>query len=110
MRVERLREEMLRWLGNEPIGSIVLHNGRYTLVLNGYTNRRRSEASSIKRLLERVVELLPGSYGLLYEHDEGVVLPTGRGLFTVTTIKMGQIFANLDPFLSPTIPVIESLE
>lgn len=89
---------------------MLLHNGRHTLVINGYPNRRRSEAVAVKKLLQYLADLLPGSYGLVYEGDEGVELPAGRGLFTVTVVKRGQLVSTLDPFLSPTIPAVEDAE
>lgn len=108
--VAELKTRAAQLFENTVVYRFFFHNGRQILTLNGCPNRRGSIASSVRRMLECVVEKLPGSYGLLYEHDEGVELPVGRGLFTVTVVKKGQLVVALDPFLSPAVPVIEDPE
>ncbi|HVJ62257.1 MAG TPA: Imm7 family immunity protein [Tahibacter sp.] len=89
------------------IAHIVIHNGRCTLSLHAYPNRRRSEADNLRELIEHIVESMPGSYGIVYERDEQWELPHGRGLFCALVVKKGRWHIALDPFLSPNIPQIE---
>lgn len=82
-------------------------NGRNTLIVNGYPNRRRSEANELKQLITYVAEIFSGAYGIIYEYDEQTETANGRGVFSVTVVRRGQCLTSLDPFLSPAIPVIE---
>lgn len=101
-------QSLLDTLALSPsIARIVLHNGRRTLSLHAYPNRRRTEAEHLRRVLDHVVESLPGSYGIVYERDEQHELPHGRGLFSVLVVKKGRWQAAPDPFLSPNVPEIE---
>lgn len=83
-------------------------NGRVVLVLNGYPNRRRSEAKELTELVSLVATKFKGAYGLIYELDELTETTGGRGVFSVTVVKRGECLLALDPFLSPTIPSIEN--
>jgi hypothetical protein len=84
-------------------------NGRNILILNGYPNRRRSEANELAQLISYVAKNFTGAYGLIYELDEQTETVSGRGVFSVTVVRRGQCLPSLDPFLSPAIPVIEDL-
>jgi hypothetical protein len=53
------------------------------------------------------MEDFKGAYGLVYEYDEQAQTAEGRGVFTVNAIKRGRCEKLLDPFLSPTVPVVE---
>jgi hypothetical protein len=86
---------------------MLLMNGENILLLNAIPNRRRSEANDLNKIIGIIIHEFKGAYGIIYEYDEGVVTPEGRGLFTVKVIKRGKCESALDPFLSPTIPVVE---
>lgn len=59
------------------------------------------------RFLEYVAQLLPGSFGLLYERDEEMTGAPGQNGFRVRVMARGELSLRLDPFLSPLQPVIE---
>jgi hypothetical protein len=88
---------------------ILLQNGFHTLVLNAIPNRRRSESQDIDEILGVVIKDFKGAYGLIYEHDEQIETPNGHGVFSVKVIRRGECETRLDPFLSPTVPVVEDL-
>jgi hypothetical protein len=64
----------------------------------------------LKELAVDVARDFAGSYGLIYEYDEQLTVPGGRGVFSVTVIKRGQCLPSMDPFLSPGVPVFEDPE
>lgn len=82
-------------------------NGRNTLIMNGYPNRRRSEANELRQLISYVSEKFTGAYGIIYEYDELTEIANGRGVFSVIVVRRGKCIPALDPFLSPAVPVIE---
>jgi hypothetical protein len=82
-------------------------NGQPFLVLTGFANRRREEATFIDDVVEFVSDRLPGSWGLLYERDDEMPPPPGPNAFRVTALARGRLLKRLDPFLSPCIPTIE---
>lgn len=82
-------------------------NGRNALIVNGYPNRRRSEANELAQLMTYVTKNFTGAYGIIYEYDELTETVAGRGVFSVTVVRRGHCLPSLDPFLSPAIPVIE---
>ncbi|WP_366941157.1 Imm7 family immunity protein [uncultured Kiloniella sp.] len=53
------------------------------------------------------IDKFKGAYGLIYEFDGQREVEIGRGVFSVSVIKRGACEKRLDPFLSPTIPVVE---
>ena len=82
-------------------------NGLYTVIVNARPNRRRSEAEELRELIKLITSEFKGAYGIVHEYDEQGSLPAGRGVFTVNVIKRGYCEIRLDPFLSPTNPVVE---
>lgn len=86
----------MRWLNGQPF-----------LAMQGLVNRRRHEAEDIERTLSLVCRRLPGSYGLLFHRSEDMDVPPGAGAFAVTVMARGNLERRLDPFLSPTQPVVE---
>lgn len=86
-------------------------NGTGFLVLNGLVNRRRHEVQELAELIDWIANRLPGSYGLLYErNDDDEPAPPGPHVFAVRVLARGGVTERLDPFLSPTLPVIEDPE
>lgn len=97
--------EQINWPSGRA--ELLLLNGVYMLVLNAVPNRRRSEADELDNLVSNIISDFKGAYGIIYEYDEMVETPTGRGIFSVRVIKRGSCEVFLDPFLSPKIPVVE---
>lgn len=101
----RLRLDKLNWPSGRA--EVLLLNGFYTLTLHATPNRRRSESIELDELLNIVAIDFKGAYGLVYEYDEQIETPGGRGVFSVKVIRRGMCELRLDPFLSPTAPVAE---
>ncbi|MEZ6068903.1 MAG: Imm7 family immunity protein [Pirellulales bacterium] len=82
------------------------YNGVDSLDIAGQHNHR---AEYVIGLFQWVAENAPGSYGLLYVHDDE---DRSRGIdhsncFRVWRLCRGQLDEFDDPFLSPVIPTIE---
>ncbi|MFP8906026.1 Imm7 family immunity protein [Streptomyces atacamensis] len=84
-----------------------IYNGEYFVMVNGLVNRRRDEAAELEELLRYIATRFPGSWGLLYERSADMEEPPGQNAFRVRVMARGEIHTRLDPFLSPTRPVIE---
>ncbi|GAA3653250.1 Imm7 family immunity protein [Streptomyces fenghuangensis] len=84
-----------------------IYNGQYFVTVNGLVNRRRDEATELEELLRYIATRFPGSWGLLYERSADMEEPPGQNAFRVRVMARGEIHTRLDPFLSPTRPVIE---
>lgn len=106
--IHRLRQQLtsLNWSS----GSVDLRpfNGMYFLTVVGASNRPRHYRSDLETIVAFLARETPGSYGLLYERDDEDASPPGQGEFRVTVLAKGGITRRFDPFLSPTIPSIES--
>ena len=98
------------FLGANALADVRNSNGMWLLSLAGYQNRPRENARAIEALLERVGQLLPGSYGILYESDDERVEPPGRNAFRVRVMTRGTLTEHEDPFLSPIQWIIEDPE
>lgn len=103
---QKLKEyiEKLTW-SNPP--RIFPSNGFYIVTVHMIINRRRSEAEELDLLLKYIVEHFKGAYGIVYEYDNYIEVPAGRGVYSVKVLKRGRIEVALDPFLSPVCPVVE---
>ncbi len=84
-------------------------NGEHFVHFGGFQNRARKEASDLRSLFELIAREAPGSYGLLYWWDDEDPTPPGEIGWRVRVLAKGRIVERFDPFLSPTIPVIEEL-
>ncbi|WP_017622516.1 Imm7 family immunity protein [Nocardiopsis chromatogenes] len=85
----------LRWIN----GELFLHVG-------GLLNRRSSEADEVFDLVEHIGSIAPGSYGLLYYHDDEMARDDGNA-FHVLAVRRGQVTEESDGHLSPVIPRLE---
>jgi hypothetical protein len=106
--VGRIREqaEALK-IGAGALVDLRRSNGMWLLSLSGYQNRPRGSSRDIEKLLGLVAELLPGSYGILYESDDERVDPPGGNAFRVRVMARGRLTEREDPFLSPLVPTID---
>ncbi|MCO5996263.1 Imm7 family immunity protein [Actinoallomurus rhizosphaericola] len=105
-RVEK-QLELLR--GGTSLVDLRWVNGMSQLHISGLLNRRAGEGQSVIDAFNRVGEVAPGSYGLLYILDDED--PAGNGNeFQVLVMRRGQVSQQSDPFLSPCVPVIEDTD
>lgn len=79
-------------------------------MINAIPNHRRGEATDLNQLIDYVVSDFEGAYGIVYEFNEQTAATYGHGAFSVRVIKRGKCDIVLDPFLSPTIPVVEDFD
>jgi hypothetical protein len=84
-----------------------VYNGNYFVMVDGSVNRRRDEAAELGEILRYIATRFPGSWGLLYERSADMEEPSGKNAFRVRVTARGEIHTRLNPFLSPTRPVIE---
>jgi immunity protein 7 of polymorphic toxin system len=83
-------------------------NGVYYLHLGGNPNHRGRHGAAVVDLFARVGQLAPGSYGLLYVHDDED--PDHRLGFRVFRLARGAVTEHADHLLSPVIPTLEDEE
>lgn len=78
-------------------------NGLVTLAAHGLRNHRQGWPMS---LFEAVSKALPGSYGVLYYHDDEHV--SEDNIYKVMRFARGESTLFDDQLLSPVVPIIES--
>ncbi|NEB82142.1 hypothetical protein G3I40_44075 [Streptomyces sp. SID14478] len=101
----RARIGALDWSTGEA--ALRAHNGEWFVRADGLVNRRRDEADELDALIAFIAARFPGAWGLLYERSDDFPAPPGPGAFRVRVLARGEVTVRLDPFLSPTRPVIE---
>jgi hypothetical protein len=80
-------------------------NGEYCIHLGGNPNHRGQHGEAVVNLFVEVGRLAPGSYGLLYVHDDEH--PDHMSSFRVYRLVRGTVTEHADHLLSPVIPVLE---
>jgi hypothetical protein len=81
-------------------------NGMAQLHISGFLNHRSGEGEQVIEAFQRVAKVAPGSYGLLYIHDDED--SSGQdNEFQVIVMRRGATATHADGFLSPCIPIIE---
>jgi Immunity protein 7 len=80
-------------------------NGMAQCHFGGFSNHRNSTFDDLLVGVHGVAKRAPGSYGLVYYRDDED--PKHHDEFRVLVIRRGQLAEEADPFLSPTVPVIE---
>lgn len=101
----RTRIEAIDWSTGEA--ALRAYNGEWFVRVDGLANRRRDEAEELDTLVAFIAERFPGAWGLLYERSDDLSAPPGPGAFRVRVLARGEVTMRLDPFLSPTRPLIE---
>jgi hypothetical protein len=100
---------MQTWTSLEP------RNGLWFLSIGGHDNHRNP---NVVKLFERVAQTAPGSYGLLYTHDDEANLWNSRepgpdevgesaDHWYSRVMKRGRVERHVDAWLSPHIGVVE---
>ncbi|MGW4942517.1 Imm7 family immunity protein [Actinoplanes sp. NPDC004185] len=104
-----LRLEEIQHLVNQLAGHGLTDlrpvNGQYQVHLAGHPNHRGTQGTDVIELFGRVGALAPGSYGLLYVHDDED--PEHNLEFRVFRLMRGIVTEHADHFLSPVIPTLE---
>jgi hypothetical protein len=80
-------------------------NGTYYLHLGGNPNHRGQHGEAVVDLFAKVGQRAPGSYGLLYVHDDEH--PRHMLSFRVFRLVRGTVTEHADHLLSPVIPTLE---
>ncbi|MBP2324724.1 hypothetical protein JOF56_005109 [Kibdelosporangium banguiense] len=80
-------------------------NGEYYIHLGGNPNHRGQHGEAVVDLFVKVGQLAPGSYGLLYVHDDEH--PEHMLSFRVFRLVRGTVTEHADHLLSPVIPTLE---
>ncbi|HEX7306774.1 MAG TPA: Imm7 family immunity protein [Lentzea sp.] len=80
-------------------------NGEYFIHLGGNPNHRRQNGEAVVDLFAKVGQVAPGSYGLLYVHDDEH--PQHMLSFQVFRLVRGTVTEHPDHLLSPVIPTLE---
>jgi hypothetical protein len=104
-----LRLEEIQNLVNELAGHGLMDlrqiNGGYYVHLGGFPNHHGTQGSEVIDLFAKVGYLAPGSYGLLYVHDDED--PEHELKFRVFRLVRGTVTEHADQLLSPVIPTLE---
>ncbi|MFJ7219407.1 Imm7 family immunity protein [Amycolatopsis sp. NPDC098790] len=107
-----LRLDEIRTLVDELAGYALMDfqpmNGTYYIHLGGNPNRRGQHGAEVVDLFAKVGQLAPGSYGLLYLHDDED--PEHMLSFRVFRLARGMVTEHADHLLSPVIPTLEDAE
>jgi len=78
------------------------YNGKFIITTNGNA-KRAYRVPQLFSLFQKIAEIAPGSYGLLYIWDH----ESGDNEFAVWVLAKGSFKKHNDTLLSPCIPVIE---
>ncbi|EKR71261.1 Imm7 family immunity protein [Leptospira noguchii] len=108
---EAALQKLLQWISNlrcipdrkaQDFVNIQRQNGQICLTMSGLFNHR---SAFVIDILKRIAVIMPGSYGLLYIHneedDKGEIDYSNE--FVVWKLARGNLTLEKDPFLSPCI-------
>lgn len=84
-------------------------NAEATLTATRFTNHLSDDITRIIDLFKRVASIAPGSYGLLYLHNDEDTTGLSNA-FQVYVLSKGTVTLQQDPFLSPFFPTVEEAE
>ena len=103
-------KELLAELGSYGLLDLRWMNGAPFLHLAGKPNHRGTWGTAILGTFERVGQIAPGSYGLLYVWDDEVWDDESNqhpNEFRVFKLARGRVTEHPDVLLSPVIPAVE---
>ena len=98
-------QDLLDGLAGHGLTDLRQINGEYYVHLGGFPNHRGVQGAEVIDLFTRVGHLAPGSYGLLYVHDDED--PGDELNFRVHRLVRGTVTEHADQLLSPVIPTLE---
>jgi immunity protein 7 of polymorphic toxin system len=84
---------------------LTITNGLHILNASFSRNHRATSHAELLEVLNWICKELPGSYGLVYWHDDED--PAIGDAFRVIVMARGQLRDHVDQFLSPRNPVVE---
>lgn len=102
--VKKIQNEIkkLSWFKSE----VKAQNGEWFMEFSLYTNRMNLQTLEVFELYQNIGKIAEGSYGLIYLYNDED--SNGKeNQFQVFSLARGIVKENLDPFLSPIIPIIE---
>lgn len=84
-------------------------NGEATVTVTRFTNHLSDDIKRIIDLFKQIAIIAPGSYGLLYLHNDEDTTGLSNA-FQVYVLSKGTVTLQQDPFLSPFFPTVEEAE
>ena len=75
------------------------------LVIEAVGNRPQGRPEQFELLIRRCGELMKGTYGVMWEHDDSA--DETENSFRVRVMIRGALSERADPFFSPIVPTIE---
>ena len=93
----------------DAIPACPVHELNYEHLLQGSVahNHRGDTHVRLLAVLSAIAESLPGSYGLVYWHDDEIRDSRSSNRYNVIVVVRGTISDRADPFLSPVSPMLE---
>lgn len=93
-------------IDTEEVVTFKSRNGLDSLLMSGLHNHRKNYVVGI---FEKIAEIMPGSYGLLYIHDDEDQSKNqdNTNHFVVWKLVRGKLTEQQDHYLSPYIPTVE---
>jgi hypothetical protein len=104
--INRLTQEIEKMDEKEDLLRISICNGEHSLTVTKFTNHFSADIKEVFYLFKLIATIAPGSYGLLYLHDD----ENNTGFsneFQVFVLSKGSFKQQKDPFLSPYFPMVE---
>jgi Immunity protein 7 len=105
--VDLVQRTLAALAGGYGLADLRWENGRPMLHVAGSPNHAGRHREELGELMASVGRVAPGSYGLLYFHDDEDPDPERRNAFRVLRLARGRVSEHPDPFLSPVVPTIE---
>lgn len=103
----RLSQEIKKLEINENLLRIDYCNGEATVTATKFANHFSDDIKGIIDFFKQITLVAPGSYGLLYLHNDEDTDGFDNA-FQVFVLAKGTFKLQQDPFLSPYIPMVEA--
>lgn len=104
--VNCLSQEIKRLKLDENLLRIDYCNGEASVTATKFANHFSDDIKGIIDFFKRITLVAPGSYGLLYLHNDEDTNGFNNA-FQVFVLSKGNFKLHQDPFLSPYIPAVE---
>jgi hypothetical protein len=91
--------------GDNQIFELKAINGKYMLAVAGFTNHKSQDVIEVLDFFSEIPKVAPGSYGLLYMHDDEDK-EDKDDVFRIWKIAKGELTVIDDQLLSPCSKVI----
>jgi len=107
--VSEIKEHIINLNWGHGILDIRSINTEFHIWTSGYLNHKPLEKDSPVNFFRYVGRVAPGSYGILYIIDDYDMENNNHNKFKVYVLARGQLTIHEDPFLTPFVPIVESL-